>query len=114
MSRPPSYAPDLAGRSVDLILTAADLLGLDLRAPGQVTGLQWRRGTEVIDTATGEHRFEVDSVIVALACGCVYLLESHGGGHSTTCTVVCREHRPKSYGPCLPPVPDAEIESIPF
>jgi hypothetical protein len=114
VSRPPSYDPDLTADAVGLITTAADLLGLDLRAPGQVVGLQWRHGTEVVETDTGEHRYEVDSVIVALACGCVHLVESHGGGHSTTCTVVCREHRPPSYGPCLPQPTDTEVDSIPF
>jgi len=111
MNRPPSYAPDLTADAVGLITTAADLLGLDLRAPGQVVGFQWKHGTESVETDTGTHRYEVDSVIVALACGCVHLVESHGGGHSTSRTHTCLEHRPRSYGPCLPPV---DVDSIPF
>jgi hypothetical protein len=56
----------------------------------------------------------VSSLVVILTCGCRHLVEMRGGEAEDACTHACREHRPRSYGPCLPDVSDVELESIPF
>jgi hypothetical protein len=78
---------------------------------GEIASVTFGASAEIVEYDAGDVREKVASLVVILRCGCRHLVEMRGGCSEDSVTHTCREHRPRSYGPCLPAV---DVESIPF
>jgi hypothetical protein len=78
---------------------------------GEIASVTYGSSAELVEYDAGDVREVVSSLVVILKCGCRHLVEMRGGSAEDSVMHTCREHRPRSYGPCLP---DVDLDSLPF
>lgn len=105
-----------AQRQLDRAMVLFDVASRRIAAcvGGEVASATHGASDEYVDHDAGGARERVASLVVILRCGCRHLVEMRGGFSEDALTHACREHRPPTYGPCLPQPTDAEVDSIPF